>query len=110
MPLHIIDAISVSKGQQSFYVGSLDLLLPSASDTQTSKNYLRTVCECAIFLFKMKKRIRNSFVTSIMISLKDRIPEYGKAFHSTFFPETHQNHGVSRLEQTLDTKVIFVCH
>ena len=34
--LHNIDAISVSKGQQSCYVGSLmDLLLPSANDTQT---------------------------------------------------------------------------
>ena len=89
--LYIIGAISVSKGKQSFYVGSLDLLFPSASNTQTS-NYcqhnLRTVCECVIFLFTTKKRIRNSLVTSIMISLKDRIPEYGRAFHSTFSKQT----------------------
>ena len=89
--LYIIDAISVSKGQQSFYVGSLDLLFPSASNKQTSNYYqhnLRTVCECVIFLFKTKKRIRNSFVTPIMIRWKDRISEYGNAFHSTFSKQT----------------------
>ena len=47
-------------------------------------------CECVFFLFKKKKRIlRNySFFALIMIRLKDRVAEYGRAFHSTVLKQT----------------------
>ena len=51
-----------------------------------------------VLLFKTKERIRSSFVISIMISLKDRVVEYGK-----YFTQLFQYQGTPLIKPTVDS-------